>query len=234
MSRPKDASTLIIVDRSGTDAESAARQAPSRHKFMPGKFVFPGGRLEPNDRLMPIARRSQSGDRKIPDGRDAAAERCARARAGARRHPRDLRGDRPDPRRETRRRAARAGRARGRNSPAPASIPTCRSCISSRARSRPRAGRAASTPASSPSMPRRSPIASKMWCIPKPNWSNWSGCRSREARKLDMPTVTGRDAAGAGGAGGRRFQPRPAGAVLPDAAEDLLTKADFLKSHAFP
>ena len=24
-----------------------------------------------------------------------------------------------------------------------------------------------------------------------PNWSNWSGCRSTEAKQLDMPAVTG-------------------------------------------
>ena len=53
--RPKDASTLIIVDRSGTEAKVLLGKRHHAHKFMPGKFVFPGGRLEPNDRLMPIA-----------------------------------------------------------------------------------------------------------------------------------------------------------------------------------
>jgi 8-oxo-dGTP pyrophosphatase MutT (NUDIX family) len=53
--RPKDASTLIIVDRSGTTPKVLLGKRHHAHKFMPGKFVFPGGRLEPNDRLMPIA-----------------------------------------------------------------------------------------------------------------------------------------------------------------------------------
>ena len=53
--RPKDAATLIIVDRSGTTPKVLLGKRHHGHKFMPGKFVFPGGRLEPNDRLMPIA-----------------------------------------------------------------------------------------------------------------------------------------------------------------------------------
>ncbi len=53
--RPKDASTLIIVDRSGSVPKVLLGKRHHAHKFMPGKFVFPGGRLEANDRMMPIA-----------------------------------------------------------------------------------------------------------------------------------------------------------------------------------
>lgn len=53
--RPKDAATLIIVDRSGPAPKVLLGKRHHGHKFMPGKFVFPGGRLEPNDRLMPVA-----------------------------------------------------------------------------------------------------------------------------------------------------------------------------------
>jgi 8-oxo-dGTP pyrophosphatase MutT (NUDIX family) len=53
--RPKDAATLIIVDRSGATPKVLLGKRHHAHKFMPGKFVFPGGRLEPNDRLMPSA-----------------------------------------------------------------------------------------------------------------------------------------------------------------------------------
>ncbi len=53
--RPKDAATLIIVDRSGTAPKILLGKRHHAHKFMPGKFVFPGGRLEPSDRLMPAA-----------------------------------------------------------------------------------------------------------------------------------------------------------------------------------
>ncbi|MGD9921192.1 MAG: NUDIX hydrolase [Pseudorhodoplanes sp.] len=53
--RPRDAATLIIVDRSGTVPKVLLGKRHHGHKFMPGKFVFPGGRMEPNDRLMPVA-----------------------------------------------------------------------------------------------------------------------------------------------------------------------------------
>ena len=53
--RPRDAATLIIVDRAGTEAKLLMGRRHPRHKFMPGKFVFPGGRVEPSDRAMPVA-----------------------------------------------------------------------------------------------------------------------------------------------------------------------------------
>jgi 8-oxo-dGTP pyrophosphatase MutT (NUDIX family) len=53
--RPKDAATLMIVDRSGSTPKVLLGKRHHGHKFMPGKFVFPGGRLEPSDRLMPAA-----------------------------------------------------------------------------------------------------------------------------------------------------------------------------------
>ncbi|MBS9476612.1 NUDIX hydrolase [Ancylobacter radicis] len=52
--RPLDAATLILVDRSGrTPRLLLGRRNPSL-RFMPGKFVFPGGRLDPRDRHMPV------------------------------------------------------------------------------------------------------------------------------------------------------------------------------------
>lgn len=53
--RPRDASTLIIVDRSEATPKVLLGKRHHGHKFMPGKFVFPGGRMEPDDRLMPVA-----------------------------------------------------------------------------------------------------------------------------------------------------------------------------------
>jgi len=54
--RPKDAATLILVDRSGREPKVLLGKRHQRHKFMPGKFVFPGGRVDRNDRFMPVAR----------------------------------------------------------------------------------------------------------------------------------------------------------------------------------
>ena len=53
--RPADAATLILIDRSVGAPRVLLGRRHSGHKFMPGKFVFPGGRLEPGDRRMAIA-----------------------------------------------------------------------------------------------------------------------------------------------------------------------------------
>jgi 8-oxo-dGTP pyrophosphatase MutT (NUDIX family) len=50
--RPRDAATLILIDRSAMPAKVLLGRRHTGHKFMPGKFVFPGGRLEPADRLL--------------------------------------------------------------------------------------------------------------------------------------------------------------------------------------
>src|SRR5215472_14528688 len=54
--RPKDAATLILVDRTRREPKVLLGKRHARHKFMPGKFVFPGGRVDPSDRQMPVAR----------------------------------------------------------------------------------------------------------------------------------------------------------------------------------
>src|SRR5437879_4535917 len=53
--RPRNAATLILIDRSTTPAKVLLGRRHDGHKFMPGKFVFPGGRVEPHDRLMTAA-----------------------------------------------------------------------------------------------------------------------------------------------------------------------------------
>lgn len=53
--RPRDSATLILIDRSGPVPKVLLGRRHSRHKFVPGKFVFPGGRVERSDRSMPVA-----------------------------------------------------------------------------------------------------------------------------------------------------------------------------------
>jgi 8-oxo-dGTP pyrophosphatase MutT (NUDIX family) len=53
--RPRDAATLIVVDREGREPRVLMGRRHARHAFMPGKFVFPGGRVEPEDRRMAAA-----------------------------------------------------------------------------------------------------------------------------------------------------------------------------------
>lgn len=47
--RPRDAATLILIDRSGSDPLVLLGRRHRNHAFMPGKFVFPGGRTDPGD-----------------------------------------------------------------------------------------------------------------------------------------------------------------------------------------
>jgi 8-oxo-dGTP pyrophosphatase MutT (NUDIX family) len=53
--RPRDAATLILLDHSGGAVKVLLGRRHAGHKFMPGKFVFPGGRVEPSDRRMSVA-----------------------------------------------------------------------------------------------------------------------------------------------------------------------------------
>lgn len=53
--RPRDAATLIIIDRSAKTPKVLMGRRHPGHKFMPDKFVFPGGRIEAVDRAMPVA-----------------------------------------------------------------------------------------------------------------------------------------------------------------------------------
>jgi 8-oxo-dGTP pyrophosphatase MutT (NUDIX family) len=52
---PKDAATLILLDRSGPEPKVLMGKRHDRHVFMPGAYVFPGGRVDAIDRTMPVA-----------------------------------------------------------------------------------------------------------------------------------------------------------------------------------
>src|SRR6185312_4911309 len=51
-SEPRDAATLMLIDRSGPTPRVLLGRRHAGHKFMPGKFVFPGGRIEALDQQM--------------------------------------------------------------------------------------------------------------------------------------------------------------------------------------
>jgi 8-oxo-dGTP pyrophosphatase MutT (NUDIX family) len=53
--KPKPAATLILLDRSSAEPSVLMGRRNDKLKFMPGKFVFPGGRIEPGDRRMNVA-----------------------------------------------------------------------------------------------------------------------------------------------------------------------------------
>lgn len=53
--RSRPAATIILIDRSGKEPRILMGKRNPANKFMPGKFVFPGGQLDAEDRLMPAA-----------------------------------------------------------------------------------------------------------------------------------------------------------------------------------
>src|SRR6195256_4691243 len=53
--RPKDAATLILVDRTATIPKVLVGKRHDKVVFMPGKFVFPGGRVDKTDNRVPVA-----------------------------------------------------------------------------------------------------------------------------------------------------------------------------------
>jgi 8-oxo-dGTP pyrophosphatase MutT (NUDIX family) len=53
--RPKDAATLILVDRREATPKVLVGRRHDNVVFMPGKFVFPGGRVDKADSKVPVA-----------------------------------------------------------------------------------------------------------------------------------------------------------------------------------
>jgi 8-oxo-dGTP pyrophosphatase MutT (NUDIX family) len=53
--KPRDSATLILVDHAAKVPKVLLGRRHARHRFLPGKFVFPGGRIERADRLMAVA-----------------------------------------------------------------------------------------------------------------------------------------------------------------------------------
>jgi 8-oxo-dGTP pyrophosphatase MutT (NUDIX family) len=53
--RPVDAATLILVDRKSATPKVLVGKRHDKVVFMPGKFVFPGGRVDKTDSRVPVA-----------------------------------------------------------------------------------------------------------------------------------------------------------------------------------
>jgi 8-oxo-dGTP pyrophosphatase MutT (NUDIX family) len=53
--RPVDAATLILIDRTGPIPKVLVGKRHDKVVFMPGKFVFPGGRVDKSDNRVPVA-----------------------------------------------------------------------------------------------------------------------------------------------------------------------------------
>ena len=53
--RWRDAATLILIDRAGPAPKVLLGRRHASHKFLPGRFVFPGGRVERDDARLPFA-----------------------------------------------------------------------------------------------------------------------------------------------------------------------------------
>jgi hypothetical protein len=87
--RPKDAATLILIDRSGSKPKVLVGKRHDNVVFMPGKYVFPGGRVDKSDNRVPVAA-------PIPDELVANLLKAARrSRRRARGRLRWLRSARP-------------------------------------------------------------------------------------------------------------------------------------------
>jgi 8-oxo-dGTP pyrophosphatase MutT (NUDIX family) len=51
----RDAATMLVIDRTGKTPRVLLGRRHHGHKFMPGKYVFPGGRVERTDRRVKAA-----------------------------------------------------------------------------------------------------------------------------------------------------------------------------------
>src|SRR5690606_13008248 len=78
--RPRDAATLILLDDDGGKVRVLLGRRHQNHAFMPGKFVFPGGRTDPADARVPVATELHPAEEKKLIG---AARRSTAARARA-------------------------------------------------------------------------------------------------------------------------------------------------------
>lgn len=80
-SRPRDAATLIIVDERGSEPRILMGRRSDRHTFLPGKFVFPGGRVDCADHRLtaPVDLAPETTAKLMVDMKGGADPKRARA-----------------------------------------------------------------------------------------------------------------------------------------------------------
>ena len=81
VARPRDAATLLLWRRAGAHYEVLMGVRSVKHRFMPSRLVFPGGRVDTEDRTAPVASEMHPHTRRALERR--APPRVARAIAVA-------------------------------------------------------------------------------------------------------------------------------------------------------
>lgn len=78
--RPRDAATLVVLDRSRAEPRVLMGRRSARHAFMPGKLVFPGGRTDPGDARIAVRSELEPAElAKLTGGAPGIAPSRARA-----------------------------------------------------------------------------------------------------------------------------------------------------------
>lgn len=74
---PRDAASLVLVRRDGSEPRVLMGQRGEAARFMPSKFVFPGGAVDPGDRAFsPAAALSERCARRLADRAEAGLGRA--------------------------------------------------------------------------------------------------------------------------------------------------------------
>ncbi|MFG1395659.1 NUDIX hydrolase [Roseixanthobacter pseudopolyaromaticivorans] len=82
--RPRDAASLILLDRSRKEPRVLMGLRHPGHRFMPNVFVFPGGSLEASDRAMPVfGMLDNESERRLQEQVPRASAQRSRALAAA-------------------------------------------------------------------------------------------------------------------------------------------------------
>src|SRR4051794_23914167 len=82
--RPKDAATLILIDRQGPVPKVLVGKRHEKVVFMPSTLVFPGGRVDPKDNTIPVAAPIPDGlIKRLTQGSPKTTEARAKALANA-------------------------------------------------------------------------------------------------------------------------------------------------------